>query len=170
MTIHLVELPDGDLGGLPKSRAVLFDKPNANLVLKQESRSSVVAYAVSVTSCAGDEKTGWNYISEGAAVLKHSIYLASKSTHFRYQYKMYAFVHPDAQSCGSKLSELGYEIVVRDIPVPVDEIKGEYLRSHISENGYVVCISFSLLDRCLRTCDEGVAVRKNSSSSKHSLW
>jgi hypothetical protein len=89
---------------------------------------TIVAYAVSISSC------GATSLSDGAAVLKHSIHKATQQSE-NYDYRMYAFVHPSAESCGRQLANLGYEIVVRDILVPVDDIQGEYLKSRITENG-----------------------------------
>jgi hypothetical protein len=55
----------------------------------------------------------------------------------RYDYRMYAIVHPDAVSCGMTLEELGYTVLKRDTPVAVKDIQGEFLRSKIEKNGYV---------------------------------
>lgn len=87
-----------------------------------------IAYAVSISSCTARS------LIDGAAVLKHSIHTATKKSE-SYDYRMYAFVHPEAESCGRQLANLGYEIVVRDILVPVDDIQGEYLKSRITQNG-----------------------------------
>jgi hypothetical protein len=48
---------------------------------------------------------------------------------------MYALVHPSAESCGRKLESLGYKIILRDVPVKLEEIQGEALRSKIQDNG-----------------------------------
>ncbi|KAI2499561.1 hypothetical protein MHU86_14922 [Fragilaria crotonensis] len=93
--------------------------------------AQTIAYAVSITGCGSDP------LSEGAAVLKHAIHLMSVqgNSKARYDYRMYAIVHPDAVSCGMTLEELGYTILKRDTPVAVKDIQGEYLRSKIEQNG-----------------------------------
>jgi len=48
---------------------------------------------------------------------------------------MYAIVHPDGEECGSQLANVGYTILMRDTPVAVEDIKGEYLRTKIKDNG-----------------------------------
>jgi len=90
-----------------------------------------VGFAVTVTGCGTDP------ITEGAAVLKHAIHLASVKGNRggRYDYKMYAIYHPDGASCAEPLKDLGYELVRRETPVAVKDIQGEFLRTHIESNG-----------------------------------
>lgn len=99
--------------------------------------AETVAFVVSVTGCGKDP------ITEGAAVLKHSIHLSSirANNGGKYDYKMYAIVHPDGEKCAMPLTSLGYEILKRDTPVAVDDIKGDFLRTHIRDNGYVSLFS-----------------------------
>jgi len=89
-----------------------------------------VAYAVSVTGCGSDP------ISEGGAVLQHSIHRASSRAGVgKYDYQLFAIYHPDAESCALSLQELGYTLLKRETPVAVSEIQGEFLRSRIESNG-----------------------------------
>lgn len=90
-----------------------------------------VAFAVSVTGCGSDPLT------EGAAVLKHSIHRASIHGDLggRYNYKMYAIYHPQAKNCAKTLEALGYELLERDTFVNVKDIEGEFLRKNIEKNG-----------------------------------
>lgn len=93
---------------------------------------AVVGYAVSITGCGSDP------ITEGAAVLKHSIHLASVQNQQgsgRYGYQMYAIVHPEAESCAMPLRDLGYKILKCETPVAVADIKGKFLRERIEKNG-----------------------------------
>ena len=100
--------------------------------LPSTSNGATVAYAVSVTGCGSDP------ITEGAAVLKHSIHQSSSRAGVsKYDYQMYAIVHPDATACGSPLKDLGYQVLIRKTPVDVKDIKGDFLRTHIEKNGYV---------------------------------
>jgi hypothetical protein len=71
---------------------------------------------------------------DGAAVLKHSIHLSSIHGSGRYDYKMYAIVHPEAMSCAAPLADIGYTLLTRDTPVAVEEIQGEFLRGRIVNN------------------------------------
>ncbi|KAL7574217.1 hypothetical protein ACA910_012474 [Epithemia clementina (nom. ined.)] len=99
---------------------------------KEQARSDkTVAFAVSVTGCGADP------ITEGAAVLKHSIHLASVhgTAGGTYDYKMFAIYHPSAESCTLPLADLGYTLLKRDVFVKVVDIKGDYLRQKISDNG-----------------------------------
>ena len=102
-----------------------------------------IAYAITVSGCPlnngsrGDFGAG---IKDGAAVLKHSIHLNSFQNYPQsqslYEYKMYALVHLEAESCArSALEPLGYEILLRDVPVQLAEIEGHYLREKVPSNG-----------------------------------
>jgi len=86
-----------------------------------------IAYAVSVTGC------GEMPVTEGAAVLKHSIHRASRHGHLggKYDYHMYAIYHPVAEACAISLSKLGYRLLRRDVLVNVSDIRGDILRSRI---------------------------------------
>jgi hypothetical protein len=83
-----------------------------------------IAYAVTVTSC---EKP--NLIIDGASVLRHSIHLTSiqtKSSGSRYDYEMIAFVHPNATACSQILSHLHYKVIVKEVPIQIEHIRGNY--------------------------------------------
>jgi hypothetical protein len=83
---------------------------------------TTVGYAVTVTDC----KPSDTEFFDGAAVLKHSIHLASLNS--KYNYRMYAFVHPDARECSPYLSKLGYEVQIRETPVQVSDINNTQLQ------------------------------------------
>ena len=86
-----------------------------------------IGWAVTITGCGSDP------ITEGAAVLKHAIHLTSIRGNLggRYDYKMYAFYHPDGEACALTLKDLGYELVRRETPVAVQDIEGKFLRERI---------------------------------------
>jgi hypothetical protein len=102
---------------------------------QSEQATATIAYAVSITGCGSDP------ISEGAAVLRHSIHRtsirsnSSSQSKGRYDYKLYAIYHPSAVACARPLAELGYELLERNVLVDVSDIKGDYLRSKIQTNG-----------------------------------
>mmetsp|Transcript_17186 Transcript_17186/g.26046 ORF Transcript_17186/g.26046 Transcript_17186/m.26046 type:complete len:369 (+) Transcript_17186:118-1224(+) len=103
-------------------------KPSSSMDVPRNSNNKVtVGYAVSITGCGTDP------LSEGAAVLKHAIHQASANGN--YGYKMYAIVHPKGEDCGSQLKDLGYTVLIRDTPVAVEDIKGDFLRNKIESNG-----------------------------------
>ena len=110
----------------------------------QPKPKPVIAYAVSITGCDGqgtvNEDT--NHINMGlfdaAAVLKHSIHLTSIRS--RYSYQMYVFIHPIAVNCTLPLwphltNNLKYKILVRDTPINVTEIRGDFLREKVTRSG-----------------------------------
>jgi len=91
-----------------------------------------IAYAVTITGCGKDP------ITEGAAVLKHSIHLVSTQnpkSNAKYDYQMYAIYHPDGQKCAEPLADLGYTLIERNTPVAVKDIQGDFLRENIEKNG-----------------------------------
>jgi len=96
-----------------------------------EAAVATIGYAVTITGCGKEPMT------EGAAVLKHSIHLASIHGKMggRYDYQMYAIYHPEALKCAKTLESLGYKLVERNTPVAVKDIQGDYLRSKIEDNG-----------------------------------
>jgi hypothetical protein len=105
--------------------------PRQVRVENAHSEAITIAFAVTVTGCGPDP------ITEGAAVLKHSIHLASVHGNLggRYGYKMYAIYHPDGERCAAPLKDLGYELLKRETPVAVKDIEGAFLRSKIEKNG-----------------------------------
>lgn len=100
-------------------------KPEGDI--NSDSDRVTIGYAVTVTGCGSDP------ITEGAAVLEHSIHLASVNG--RYDYQMYAIYHPDGAACAAPLADLGYKLLERETPVQVKDIEGDFLRQNIEKNG-----------------------------------
>jgi hypothetical protein len=104
---------------------------------------ATIAYAITVSGCPKNNGSRGDFgagIKDGAAVLKHSIHLNSFQNYPQsqslYDYKMYALVHLEAESCARPaLEPLGYEILLRDVPVQLAEIDGQYLREKVPSNG-----------------------------------
>ena len=99
------------------------DRPNISKRSKEPVAKATIAYAISITACKKE-----NGLLDGAAVLQHSIHLNSirgprKS---KYDYKMFAFVHPEAINCSKPLQALGYEVQIRPTPIRVDDVRGTY--------------------------------------------
>jgi hypothetical protein len=92
-----------------------------------------IAYAISLIKC-GDHQSNAGAMSDSATVLRHSIHqnsIRNPSSNSRYDYKVYAIVHRQAEACSQQLADAGFEILLRDPPVLTPEIQGDYLRSKI---------------------------------------
>jgi Glycosyl transferase family 8. len=97
------------------------------------SDAPTIAYAVSLTSC---EETP--SLIDGAAVLLHSIHMSSirnPLSSSKYDYRMYAIVHNSATACRPILEKIGYTVQQVDVPVPVADIQGDFLRENVPQNG-----------------------------------
>ncbi len=96
--------------------------------------SNVVAYAISFIKC-GDSQNGDSAgLIDASLVLRHSIHQISSrnpDSGSKYDYKMYALVHRQAEKCSSSLTDLGFEVKVVNPPILQSDIKGEYLRKNI---------------------------------------
>ena len=97
-------------------------------------RPIVIAYAISLIKCS-DKQSSTAGLVDAAAILRHSVHRTSVRTPrsgSKYDYKMYAIVHSElASHCSHVLSDLGYEVLLRDAPVAASEIRGEYLRNNV---------------------------------------
>jgi hypothetical protein len=63
-----------------------------------------IAYAISFIKC-GDFQTHSAGLTDAALVLRHSVHKIHLNS--KYDYKMYAIVHRQAESCSSALQEMG---------------------------------------------------------------
>jgi len=98
-----------------------------------ESNPFTVAYAISFIKC-GNWQTDAAGLTDASLILRHSIHKISSrnpASGSKYDYKMYAIVHRDAEACSKVLSDAGFEVVVVEPPVRAPEIRGEFLRKHI---------------------------------------
>jgi hypothetical protein len=94
----------------------------------------VIAHVVSLIKCKKSSSvTGF---LDAAAVLRHSIHkqsIHSTTTNTsKYSYQMYAIVHKE--QCAENavlLEQLGYITLLRDTPIQLDEIKGDWYRNHV---------------------------------------
>ena len=89
-----------------------------------------VAYAISLIKC-GDRQSNAAGMTDAALVLRHSIHKMHEKS--KYNYKMYAIVHPKAEECSHLLKDAGFEVLVRDQPIYPHEIQGELLRKNINK-------------------------------------
>jgi len=92
-----------------------------------------VAYAISLIKCS-DFQSSTSGLIDAATILRHSVHqqsLRNPNSGSKYDYKMYAIVHKNAESCSHMLEDLGYHIIVKDSPVKISEIRGDYLRNNV---------------------------------------
>lgn len=98
-----------------------------------ENDPFTVAYAVSFIKC-GDFQTHAAGLVDASLILRHSIHKISKRNPLsgsKYDYKMYAIVHRQAEECSKTLKDVGFEIVVVDSPIQNKDIRGDHVRKHI---------------------------------------
>ena len=115
----------------------LHNNNNNNAVLEvittHPDAIATIGYFISITSCEDPR------LIDGAAVLKHSIHLASihGNTNLggRYDYRAHAIYSPAAKDCTAALAALGYHLVERPVPILTQDIRGDFLRSRIESNG-----------------------------------
>lgn len=93
-----------------------------------------IAYVVTLTGC-GDNKrytreAAMGLITQGAAVLRHSIHLAHSQSN-KYDYQMYALIHPTAKECSSAMAKLNYTALIRNTPFEAEDIQKKFLREHV---------------------------------------
>ena len=95
--------------------------------------ATVIAYAASFIKC-GDKQSNVAGLVDASLILRHSIHKISSrnpSSGSKYDYKMYAIVHKQAEKCSAKLRDVGFEVVVVDPPISPSEIEGDHLRNNI---------------------------------------
>lgn len=116
----------GSLDDSKDNRSQYMNVTNAS---PKKEPTATIAYAVSLTGCQ-------NFQTDGAAVLKHSIHMVSYPFRgSRYAYKMYVFAHPSAANCTEPFRTLGYEVLVRETPIDVADIRGDFLREKVGITG-----------------------------------
>lgn len=146
---HLPTMKTSTLGYMPRwaDQSEVMEDMKKNEGIKEannttaESHSSgemsapvVVAYAISFIKCGDHQNVNAAGLIDASLVLRHSIHKISSRnprSGSKYDYKMYAIVHRQAEECSSILNDLGFEVIVVDPPVKKEEIKGDYLRTHI---------------------------------------
>ena len=100
-----------------------------------------IAYAVTITDCP-DKTEHRHLISDASAVLAHSIHRNSRrhpDSGSMYDYKLFAFVHPDAAKCTKYLPRYNYTVKVMETPINVSLIKREEYRERVQNPGAGCC-------------------------------
>lgn len=103
--------------------------PTQGVILAPDLAKNVIGYAISMTKCQpGGERL------DQAAILLYSIHRNSlrATSATKYDYKAYAFVHPEASNCTQQLQEFGYEVHIKESPVLKEDITGR-LKEFIHE-------------------------------------
>jgi len=122
--------------GSGKTQEIADTMKHSNVTFSAENSKSnapVVAYAVSFIKCGDHQNTAAGLI-DASLVLRHSIHKISSrnpESGSKYDYKMYAIVHTQAQACSQILEKSGFKVIVVDPPFDKSEIKGDFLRTHI---------------------------------------
>ena len=84
--------------------------------------SATIAYAIPVTTCDPKDSTFLDKVS----VLRHSVHqnsIRTPSSASKYDYRMYAIVHKDAEKCRPTLEEAGFVVTVPTSPVDIKAMK-----------------------------------------------
>jgi hypothetical protein len=119
---------DTNFESVEESQSSIVTSSTANATLPP-----VVAYAVSFIKC-GDHQNNAAGLIDASLVLRHSIHKIScrnPNSGSKYDYKMYAIVHRQAQDCTKILEKTGFEVVIVDPPLDKHDIQGDFLRNHI---------------------------------------
>ena len=91
---------------------------------------TTIGYAVSFLQCSSKvTQTSSGTLVDASLILRHSVHTQHAKS--RYDYKMYALVHPQAVDCSKLLGQVGFQVIVVEPPVLQSEIQGEYLRKSI---------------------------------------
>jgi hypothetical protein len=121
---------------------------NHNHILTKKKKTTI-AYAVTVTDFRSGKHTDKTTLFDRAAVLHQSI-KQSMSQSERYDYHIYAFVHPDAVEVQPTFEKLGYRVLVRDTPFNLTQVPNEALvaaqgNSCCGDKEYLKLYSYLLL-------------------------
>ena len=133
----VVATSDGDTFGIDKEHHKRIDM--------------VVAYAVSFIKC-GDFQTHSAGLTDASLVLRHSIHKISSrnpASGSKYDYKMYAIVHRQAEECSEVLRSTGFEVLIVDPPVKQEDIQGEHLRKNIHKEWVRSCMDLRWSFGCI---------------------
>ena len=112
------------------------------------SKKGTVAYAVTMTHFQ-DVKDSYYKHLDRAAVLHQSIKLAMQKS--KYNYHLYAFVHPEASEAQPFLERLGYRVQIRETPFDIKAVDNFDLVDAqrigcCGEKEYLKLYSYLLLD------------------------
>lgn len=91
-----------------------------------KTSTETVAYVISITDCQ------W-FVRDAAAVLGQSI--DDVQSQSKYPHVRYALVHVSASECVRDLKELGYQVLLRDLPFNVTQIGLPMYKKRIEEEG-----------------------------------
>ncbi len=114
------------------------------------TEKTTVAYAVTITKFRSGKYLPSTTLYDRAAVLHQSLKSAMKQSD-RYDYHLYAFVHPDAIEVKPMMEKLGYKVQVRNTPFNISAIENQDLvnaqgNSCCGEKEYLKLYSYLLFD------------------------
>ena len=113
--------------------AAAGSKESLNAPSSATTKPIQIAYAISLIRCS-DFQSSTSGLLDAATILRHSVHKTSIRTPgsgSKYDYKLYAIVHTKAAGCSHVLSDLGYQVILKDSPIQISEIKGDYLRKNV---------------------------------------
>jgi len=135
--LYLSESPGIVLEDVASSLSGITSNPNNNDVATISTLTQApikIAYAVSLIQCGDGKQNAAEGLTEAALVLRHSIHhisIHNPESQSKYDYKLYALVHRQAESCSQPLRDAGYDIRIVDPPIQVQDIQSDYLRKSI---------------------------------------
>ncbi|KAL7499280.1 hypothetical protein ACHAWT_006901 [Skeletonema menzelii] len=158
IAVHRIDNQSNDHINNTGAAALIRGGASAELESAKTNKKATIAYTVTITGCSekhNSVKEATSLITQGAAVLQHSIHLAHSSSN--YDYQMYAFVHPAATSCSvNALQRLGYQVLIRNTPLDTSDIATKFLRENIDKAS--CCGAKEFLKLYAYTLKEPVAV------------
>ncbi len=125
LSVQQTDTPPIQISSLTSAPGLI--RPTAQIseliqVSASNANKTLVAYAVSVTSCDHSKS---QILLDGAAVLHQSIRLTASQS--KYAYRMVAFIHSDARECAPHFTKLGFDVQLRDTPFNETEIRNQAL-------------------------------------------
>ena len=108
-----------------KAKDINMERKNTTTAMGP-ARKTTVAYAVTITKYSTGSRLDPTLMYDRAAILHQSIKLAMSKSN-RYDYHLYAFVHPDAIEVKQVMEQFGYRVQVRETPFNVSHIQNHKL-------------------------------------------
>ena len=95
--------------------------------------ATTIAYAISLIQCSSINSNAAGLV-DAALVLRHSVHnisVRNPASGSKYDYKMYAIVHRQAEACSDTIKRAGFEVIVVDPPIEPHESRGELVRKRL---------------------------------------
>ncbi len=121
-----------------------------SLKTKRALEKTTIAFAVTITKFRSGKSLPATTLYDRAAVLHQSLKAAMQQSD-RYDYHLYAFVHPDAIEVKPRMEQLGFRVQIRETPFNVTDIQNKELvkaqnRGCCGEKEYLKLYSYLMFD------------------------